>query len=161
MRKTTETTRTVQPTEGEDEEHMAIGPVEYILVGFPGNKFTGEIAPELIALVESGTVRVLDLIFIGKDAKGEVLAFEIDELDEIAGFGELDGEYGGLISPEDIEFAAAQLENNSSAALLIWEDLWAAPFAAAVRNSGGVLLQGARIPHELIEPAFSALPSAV
>jgi hypothetical protein len=160
MRKAIETTCTVQPSEGEDED-MAIGPVEYILVGFPGNKFTGEIAPELIALVESGTVKVLDLIFIGKDGEGNVLAFEIDELDEIAGFNELDGEFGGLISPEDIEFAAAQLEPNSSAALLIWEDVWAAPFAAAVRNSGGVVLQGARIPHELIEPAFSALPPAV
>jgi hypothetical protein len=140
---------------------MALGPVEYIIVGFPGNKFTGEIAPELIALVESETVRILDLIFIGKDADGSVLSFEIDELDQLAGFGGLDGEVGGLISPEDIEFAAGQLEPNSSAALLIWEDLWAAPFAAAVRNSGGVLLDGARIPHELIEPALDALPPAV
>jgi hypothetical protein len=140
---------------------MALGPVEYIIVGFPGNKFTGEIAPELLALVESGQVNILDLIFIGKDEEGNVLAFEIDELDEIAGFSDLEGEFGGLISSEDIEFAAAQLEPNSSAALLLWEDVWAAPFAAAVRNSGGVLLQGARIPHELIEAAFSALPSAV
>src|SRR5271167_4411812 len=108
---------------------MTTGPVEYIIVAFPGNKFTGEIAPELIALVESGTVRILDLIFIGKDAEGNVLAFEIDELDELAGFSQLDGEVGGLISPEDIEFAAAQLEPESSAALLLWEDLWAAPFA--------------------------------
>ncbi len=140
---------------------MTIGPVEYIIVGFPGNQFTGAIAPELIALVESGTVRVLDLIFIGKDAEGSVLSFEIDDLDDAAGFGNLDGEVGGLISPEDIEFAAAQLEPNSSAALLIWEDVWAAPFAQAVRDSGGVLLQGARIPYELIEPALSALPPAV
>jgi hypothetical protein len=140
---------------------VTIGPVEYILVGFPGNKFTGEIAPELIALVESETVKVLDLIFMGKDAEGNVLTLEIDELDELAGFGDLDGEFGGLISPEDIEFAAAQLEPNCSAALLIWEDLWAAPFAAAVMKSGGVVLQGARIPHELIEPAYAALPSAV
>ena len=82
---------------------MTIGPVEYILVRFPGNQFTGEIAPELIALVESGTVNIIDLVFIGKDAEGEVLALEIDELDAIAGFGDLDGEYGGLIGPEDIE----------------------------------------------------------
>lgn len=140
---------------------MTTGPVEYIIVGFPGNKFTGEIAPELFALVDSGTIRILDLIFIGKDAAGEVLAFEIDELDEAIGFGQLEGEFGGLISPEDIEFAAGQLEPNSSAALLLWEDLWAAPFAAAVINSGGVLLQGARIPRELIEPALTALSPAV
>jgi len=115
-------------------------------VGFPGNQFTGEIAPELIALVESGTVRILDLIFIGKDADGAVVSFEIDELDELAGFSALDADVGGLISPEDIEFAAGQLEPNSSAALLIWEDVWATPFAEAVRRSGGVLLEGARIP---------------
>ncbi len=68
---------------------------------------------------------------------------------------------GGLISPEDIEFAAAQLEPDSSAALLIWEDVWAAPFAKAVLDSGGVLLEGARIPHDLIDPALAALPPAV
>src|SRR5277367_3177654 len=140
---------------------MTIGPVEYIIVGFPGNEFKGEIAPELMALVEAGTIRILDLIFIGKDVDGSVVAFEIDELDALAGFGGLDGEVGGLIGPEDIEFAAGQLEPNSSAALLIWEDLWAAPFAAAVRNSGGVLLDVARIPHELIEPALAGLPPAV
>ncbi len=140
---------------------MTIGPVEYIIVGFPGNQFTGEIAPELIALVESGTVKILDLIFISKDADGNVLSLEIDDLDELAGFGNLDGEVGGLISPEDIEFAASELEPDSSAALLIWEDLWAAPFADAVRRSGGVLLDGARIPHALIEPALAALPPAV
>jgi hypothetical protein len=140
---------------------MALGPVEYIIVGFPGNKFNGEIAPELISLVESGTIRILDLIFIGKDAEGDVVAFEIDELDAIAGFHALDADVGGLISPQDIEYAAAALEPNSSAALLIWEDLWAAPFADAVRKSSGVLLEGARIPRELIEPALADLPPAV
>jgi hypothetical protein len=140
---------------------MATGPVEYIIVGFPGNKFTGEIAPELIALVDSGTVRILDLIFIGKDADGSVVSFEIDELDALAGFEGLEGEVGGLISPADIEYAAAALEPNSSAAMLIWEDLWALPFAEAVRRSDGILLEGARIPHELIAPALENLPSAV
>jgi hypothetical protein len=138
-----------------------MGPVEYIVVSFPGNKFTGRIAPELVALVESETVRVLDLIFIGKDAEGDVLAFEIDDLGDVEGFDQLQGEVGGLIGPEDIEFVAAQLEPNSSAALLIWEDVWATPFASAVLESGGVLLQGARIPHEVITSALDALPSAV
>jgi hypothetical protein len=138
-----------------------MGPVEYIVVSFPGNKFNGEIAPELIKLVESGTVNILDLIFIGKDAEGDVLAIEIDELDDMLGFDRLPGEVGGLIGPEDVEFIGAQLEPNSSAALLIWEDAWAEPFAAAVRSSGGVLLQGARIPHELIASALDELPPAV
>jgi Family of unknown function (DUF6325) len=140
---------------------MSVGPVEYIIVAFPGNEFNGEIAPELMSLVETGTVRILDLIFIGKDADGSVLAFEIDELDAAAGFGALDGDVGGLISPEDIEYAAAALEPNSSAALLIWEDVWAARFAEAVRKSNGILLEGARIPHELIEPVLADLPAAV
>jgi hypothetical protein len=140
---------------------MTIGPIEYIVVGFPGNKFTGEIVPELVALVESGTIRILDLIFIGKEADGSVVAFEIDELDALAGFTGLDADVGGLISTEDVEHAAAALEPNSSAALLIWEDLWAAPFAEAVRRSEGVLLEGARIPHELIAPVLADLPPAV
>jgi hypothetical protein len=140
---------------------MTLGPVEYIVVGFPGNQFTGAIAPELMALVDSGTVRILDLIFIGKDAEGSVLSFEIDELEARAGFAGLDADVGGLISPEDIEYVAGSLEPNSSAALLIWEDVWAAPFAEAVRQSKGVLLEGARIPHELIAPTLADLPSAV
>jgi hypothetical protein len=140
---------------------MTTGPVEYIIVGFPGNKFNGAIAPELITLVESGTVRILDLIFIGKDAEGNVLSFEIEDLEGFEAFANLDADVGGLISPADVEYAAAQLEPNSSAALLLWEDVWAAPFAKAVIDSGGVLLDGARIPHELIEAALSALPDAV
>jgi hypothetical protein len=140
---------------------MTTGPVEYIIVGFPGNRFNGKIAPQLIALVESGTIRILDLIFIGKDADGAVTSLEIDQLDASIGFGGLDADVGGLISPDDIEFAARSLEPNSSAALLIWEDVWATPFADAVRQSGGVLLEGARIPAELITPALAGLPSAV
>ncbi|MGA3147607.1 MAG: DUF6325 family protein [Acidimicrobiales bacterium] len=140
---------------------MPLGPVEYIVVSFPGNQFNGKIAPELVALVESGTVRILDLIFIGKNAEGEVLGFEIDELADMVGFDKLPGEVGGLIGADDIEFIGSQLEPNSSAALLIWEDVWAAPFAAAVLDSGGVLLQGARIPHDLIQSALDALPPAV
>jgi hypothetical protein len=153
--------RNLNEHENEDGVHMTTGPVEYIIVGFPGNKFTGEIAPELIALVDSGTVRILDLVFIGKDAEGSVVIFEIEELDALAGFAKLDADVGGIISPEDIEYAAAVLEPNSSAALLIWEDVWAAPFAEAVRRSDGVLLEGARIPHELIAPVLADLPSAV
>ncbi len=140
---------------------MTIGPVEYIIVGFPGNQFNGQIAPELVNLVESGTIRILDLIFIGKDVDGSVVAFEIDELDAAAGFVGLDGEVGGLISAADVEYAAAALEPNSSAALLIWEDVWAARFAEAVRKSGGVLLEGARMPHEIVEPLLADLPAAV
>ena len=139
---------------------MTIGPVEYMIVGFPGNRFTGEIAPELAKLVEAGTVRILDLIFVGKAADGTVTTFEFDQRDELAGFAAIDGEVGGLISTEDVEYAASLLEPNSSEALLVWEDVWATPFVEAMRNSGGVLIEGGRIPHELIEPAVAGLGSA-
>jgi hypothetical protein len=138
---------------------MAIGPVEYIVVGFPGNQFKGEIVPELAKLVESGTVRILDLIFVGKDADGTVVSFEFDQLDELAPFAALDGDVGGLVTTEDIEHTADLLEPGSSAALLIWEDTWATPFAEALDNAGGVLLEGARIPRALIEAAFDELAS--
>jgi hypothetical protein len=136
---------------------MAIGPVEYIIVGFPGNQFTGAIVPELGKLVESGTIRILDLVFIMKDADGAVRAVEFEDHADVALFAALDGEVGGFIGPEDIEYAAAELEPNSSAALLIWEDVWATPFVEALRSSGGVLIEGQRIPHDLLEAAESAL----
>ena len=134
---------------------MTIGPVEYMILGFPGNHFTGEVAPELARLVESGTIKVIDLVFIGKDAEGDVVAVEFDEHEQLAGFADVDGEVGGLISEEDIAYAAEGLEPNSSAALLIWEDTWAIPLVEALRGAGGVLLEGSRIPHDLIEPAMS------
>jgi len=137
---------------------MALGPVEYIVVAFPGNEFNGDVAPQLMALVESGMVRILDLIFIGKGANGDVVSFEVEDF---AAFADLDADIGGLISPEDIEHAAASLEPNMSAALLLWEDLWAVPFAEAVRNSGGIVVEGARIPHEIINLALEGLPEAV
>ena len=136
---------------------MSIGPVEYMIVGFPGNQFNGEIAPALAALIESDTIRVLDLVFIAKDGDGNHVAVEFDEHDALAPFGDLDGDVGGLISHDDIEYAAEALEPNSSAALLIWEDTWAKPLVDAMWSSGGVLIEGSRIPHELIAPALAAL----
>jgi hypothetical protein len=136
---------------------MPIGPVEYIIVGFPGNQFTGEIAPELGKLIDSGTIKVIDLVFITKDEDGNVASFEFDQRDELAAFAQLDGEVGGILSQEDIDYASDALEPNSSAALLIWEDTWAAPFVEALRNSGGVLIEGSRIPHELVEAALAEL----
>jgi hypothetical protein len=138
---------------------MAIGPVEYLVVGFPGNNFSGEIVPALAQLVESGTVRVLDLVFVGKDVDGTVVSFEFDEVDETASFEVVDGDVGGLIGADDITHAAAALEPGSSAALIIWEDLWAAPFAEAVRRADGIVLEGARIDHDLVEAAFASLPA--
>ncbi len=95
-----------------------------------------------------------------KDADGNVEAVEFEDHDDVALFNALDGEVGGFISEEDVEYAAAELEPNSSAALLIWEDVWATPFVEAMRNSGGVLIEGSRIPHDLIEAAEAELAAA-
>ena len=139
---------------------MKIGPVEYMVVKFPGNKFSGDIAPQLGALVGSGTIRILDLLFVIKDTDGTVDSFEFDQLDELAPYAEIDGEVGGFTTPEDIEYAASFLEPGSSAALLVWEDLWAAPFADAVLSAGGELVESARIPHSLVQPLFDELTAS-
>jgi hypothetical protein len=141
----------------EEEFTMSIGPVEYLIIGFPGNNFTGDIAPALADLIDRQLVRVLDLVFIAKDAGGDVVSFEFDQLDELAPFANLGGDSRGLLNSDDIEHAAEALEPNSSAALLIWEDRWAAEFAAAVRAADGVVLEGGRVPYELIEAAEAEL----
>jgi hypothetical protein len=135
---------------------MPIGPVEYMIVGFPGNQFSGEIFPELAKLMESEMIRVLDLLFIMKDADGNVVAVELDEAGHLDAFSSVEGEIGGLLSPEDVEYAGAGLEPNSSAALLIWEDTWAIPFQQACLRANGVLLESARIPHAIMEEALGA-----
>ena len=140
---------------------MSIGPVEYLILGFPGNKFTGQIVPELAKLIDGGLVRIIDLTFIMKDAAGGVEVVEYDAIEELAAFAGLDAEVGGILTEEDIAYAAQSLEPNSSAALLIWEDTWAGPFAAAVRNANGVILEGARVPREIIEQAMGALANAL
>lgn len=133
----------------------SIAPVEYLIIGFPGNQFNGDVAPALIELVESGAVRILDLIFITKDAEGNVTAFEYDELDSLLPLDAVAQESMGLLNDEDVELAAETLEPNSSAAFLVWEDLWAARFANAVRESGGVFIAGERIPNVIVEAAIA------
>jgi uncharacterized membrane protein len=138
---------------------MSIGPVEYIVVGFPGNEFTGEIAPAIADLVESKTIRIHDLVFITKDANGGFGAVEFDEHDGLSAFASIDGEIGGVIGNDDIEHAAEALEPGSSAALLVWEDRWARPLLDAFVDANAVLLEGGRIPHDLIEPVLAGLES--
>jgi hypothetical protein len=140
---------------------MDIGPVEYLILGFPGNNFTGQIVTELAKLIDGGLVRIIDLTFITKDADGHVDVVEYDAVEELAAFAGLDAEVGGILTDEDVAYAAQALEPNSSAALLIWEDTWATPFAVAVRNANGVIIEGARIPREIIEEAIGALTDAL
>jgi hypothetical protein len=129
-----------------------IGPVEYLIVSFPGNQFKGEILPELANLVESGTIRIIDLAFVGKDATGNTLMFELSDLDPAIQkeFGAMGAESGGLFNEEDLKAAADELDNDSSAALLVWEDVWATKLAAAIRNAGGEVLDLDRIPRDVV-----------
>jgi hypothetical protein len=132
-----------------------IGPVQYLIVAFPGNRFTGRIAPALAKLVEAGTIRIIDIAFVAKDENGEIAAFEIDGLDPDVrqGLENLGAESSGLFNEDDLQAAGEELEPNSSAALLVWEDLWAKEVAEAMRNAGGVVLDFDRVPHDVVTAA--------
>jgi hypothetical protein len=132
-----------------------IGPVEYLIVAFPGNRFRGEIAPALADLVEAGTIRIMDIAFVAKDEDGEVAAFELTELDPDVqeGLERLGIEVTGLFNEEDMMAAAEELEPNSSAAMLVWEDVWARDAAQAMRDAGGVIFDFGRLPHEVVQAA--------
>jgi len=137
-----------------------MGPVEYVLVAFPGNEFKGEIAPALADLVSSGTIRILDLAFVMKDADGTVEAFELQDLPEqFEAFEGMTGETLELLNDEDVAIAADSLEPNSSAALLVFENVWAERLALAMRNAEGVMLAHERIPVDIVQAAGAALES--
>ena len=135
---------------------MSIGPVEYMVVAFPGNKFTGQIAPALAELVESNTIRIIDLAFVAKDEDGSIAAFELSDLDpDIAAlFDPTGAAAGGLFNEDDLASAGEELEPNSSAALLVWEDVWATKLADAIRQAGGELYDLDRIPHDVVVAAM-------
>jgi hypothetical protein len=135
-----------------------LGPVDWIVVEFPGSKFNGEIAPALVDLVERDLVRVLDLLVLKKDADGSLEAFEISDLDEgeLGGLRGFEDELAMLLSEEDVDAVAAALEPGSSAAVLVWENKWAAPFGAAVRHAGGQLVASGRIPIQALLAAIEA-----
>ena len=131
-----------------------LGPVDYLVVEFPADKanFTGEIAAELKGLVESGTIRVLDLILLRKDEDGSVEGFELEESDDSV-VGELrafESDVALLLAEEDIEAVGMALEPGSVAGVLVWENRWAGPFGAAVRRAGGQLVANGRIPTQAI-----------
>lgn len=137
---------------------MSIGPVEILVVGFPGNQFTGEVAPALADLVESGLVRVIDLVFVTKDAKGDVVGIELSDVDEAvsAAFQPHVQEPSGLLSDEDIANLGADLEPDSSAAILLFEHVWATKFRDALVGSGGELIASIRIPKEVVDEVVGA-----
>jgi Family of unknown function (DUF6325) len=132
-----------------------IGPVDYMIVAFPGNQFKGEIAPALADLVDAGTIRIIDIAFVGKDADGDTVAFELTELDpEVQkGLDNLGIEVEGLFNEDDLRDAGEALEPNSSAALLVWENVWAREVGQALRNAGGELVAFERLPHDVVQAA--------
>jgi hypothetical protein len=134
---------------------MGIGPVEYLVVAFPGNQFNGEVAPALRDLIDSGTIRVLDLAFVLKDADGNVVGAELEDAgsEVMQAFDALAIERGGLLNDDDLQDIGDALDPNSSAAILVWEDLWAKRFADAVADSGGVLVDIQRIPRDVVQAA--------
>ena len=134
-----------------------IGPVEYVVIGFPGNRFKGEIVPAIKELEDNGIVHILDVVFIKKDAEGAVTWFEYDGLEDVLeyGFEEIDGEAGGVLNDEDLQLVAEVLEPDSSAALIVWEHRWAARVAKAIRDAGGRIVAGERVPQDLVEGALA------
>ena len=134
---------------------MSIGPVEYLIVAFPGNQFKGEIIPALADLVEAGTIRIIDLAFVMKDADGAVVTAELGDLDSevFKAFDALSPETMGLLNEEDLAAAGEELDPNSSAALLVWEDTWATTLRDAIVNAGGELLDLERVPYEVVNAA--------
>jgi hypothetical protein len=135
-----------------------LGPVDYLVIEFPGSQFKGEILPELLTLVERGTVRVLDLVLIYKNEAGDYEAFEVGDADggELGEIRELEKEFADLLSEDDVVAVAETLEPGSTAALLVYENLWAAPLASAVRRAGGQLVADGRIPVQALIGALEA-----
>jgi uncharacterized membrane protein len=144
-----------------DEELNELGPIDYVLVEWTGRQPTGEAMPHLVDLVDRGLIRILDLAFIAKAEDGSVAGLEIADLgDAGAEFEVFAGASSGLLSDDDVSEAGNALEPGTSAALLVYENSWAAPFAAAVRRSGGQLVASGRIPVQAVLAALDAAEGA-
>ena len=135
-----------------------LGPVDYLVVEFPpgASHFTGEMAAALASLVEAGTIRVLDVLILAKDADGAVEAMEIDDLDALDDLRTIEAGLATILAEADVEHLAAAMEPGTVAGVLVWENCWAAPFAAAARRSGGQLVATGRIPIQAIIASLEA-----
>ena len=135
-----------------------LGPVDYLVVEFPAgaSNFTGEMAAELLALVDSGTIRVIDVLILTKDEDGTVDAMELSDIGELGELQALEAQLAELLAADDVVHLAAAMEPGSTAGVLIWENLWAAPFASAARRAGGQLIANGRIPIQAIIASIEA-----
>jgi hypothetical protein len=141
-----------------DTDLDSLGPVDYIVVEFPAgaSNFTGEMAKELLALVDAGTIRVIDVLILTKNEDGTVDAMELSDIEELGELQAVEAQLAELLAAEDVENLAAAMDPGSTAGVLIWENLWAAPFASAVRHSGGQLIANGRIPIQAIIASIEA-----
>jgi len=135
-----------------------LGPVDFVVVEFPAGaaNFTGEMAAELLSLVDAGTIRVIDILILVKDEDGAVEAMELEDVTDLGDLRALEAELAELLAEEDVAHLAAAMDPGSVAGVLIYENLWAAPFAAAARRSGGQLIANGRIPIQAIIASIEA-----
>jgi Family of unknown function (DUF6325) len=135
-----------------------LGPVDYLVVEFPAgaSNFTGEMAEELVALVDAGTIRLIDVLILTKAEDGTVEAMELSDIEELGELEALESELAELLAADDVAHLAAAMDPGSTAGVLIWENLWAAPFASAARRSGGQLIANGRIPIQAIIASIEA-----
>jgi Family of unknown function (DUF6325) len=145
-------------SQGTDASARPKGPVDCVVISFPGSKFKGEIVPAIKRLVDAGTVRILDLVFIQKSEEGDILVLELSDLgaSEVSAFDDLDGEVDELLTDDDIDELAALVAPGDAAALLVWENTWAAEAAAAIRAADGVVVLHERIPADQVEAAWAS-----
>ncbi len=134
-----------------------IGPIDVATIVFEGNDFNGEVIPSLDELVKSGTVTILDLAFIKKDAEGTATILEVSDGDVADHFASLSGGQMDLLNDEDLDYIAEGLESNTSAMVVVWENTWASRFSQAVRGSHGHMTAYVRIPRENVLLALAAL----
>ena len=151
------TDTTIEPA-AEERDLDSLGPVDYIVVEFPAgaSNFTGEMAAELLALVDSGTIRVIDVLILTKSEDGTVEAKELSDIEQLGPLQAVEAQLAELLAAEDVEHLAACMDPGSTAGVLIWENLWAAPFASAARRSGGQLIATGRIPIQAIIASIEA-----
>jgi hypothetical protein len=138
------------------EELEDMGPIDYIVLEWPGRQPSGEAVPLILDLVDRGLIRILDVAFLAKDDDGTVGALELADLDPDGDFGAFEGASSGILGQDDLEEAANALEPGTAAAVLVWENAWAAPVATAIRRGGGQLVASGRIPVQAILAALDA-----
>ena len=136
-----------------------MGPIDYVVIEWPGEQPVGDVVPLIVDAVDRGIIRILDIAIMAKGDDGSVAAIDLGDLED-DGFAEFEGASTGLLGQEDLEEAAAALEPGTSAAVLVWENSWAGPIAAALRRSGGQLVATGRIPVQAILASLDAVDAA-